>query len=158
LAAAAKAKARALPPDDSLGVMLLADLKAIFEETGLTVLFTSEIISLLSGMDDRPWPGFNRGKPISPDELVNILKRYGIRPGNWQRGGKNADGYRYCDFERAFSRYLPALEAAAETSLAERRPSATARCPRTREKASDEVPPADAGTAAPSNGSAWCRR
>jgi hypothetical protein len=89
--------------DESVGAMLLADLKAIFEgNTGIVP--TTRILERLHAMDDRPWPEYGRqNKPITSAGLARILKRFGIKPDRTSA----IRGYDAAEFEDSFIRFLP---------------------------------------------------
>jgi Protein of unknown function (DUF3631) len=90
--------------------MLLADLREMFEEDVSDVLFTKEILPALQERDDRPWPEWKNGRPITSRQLAALLKPLGIKGDKTvRRGPDTAKGYKREHFEDAFSRYLPPL-------------------------------------------------
>ncbi len=96
--------------DESTGVLLLKDLRALFERKenkNDKRLGTAFILEELAKLDDRPWPEYRRGEPITAQQLASILKRFGIKPRLARRRGKDnpARGYRRRDFVDAFARY-----------------------------------------------------
>lgn len=93
--------------DDSAGVQLLDDMATLFSRHG-PKLTTARLLDDLHHMEDRPWPEWRSGKPITARQVVRLLKGYGIRP-KQVRVGETAgvSGYRREDFEDAFARYLP---------------------------------------------------
>jgi putative DNA primase/helicase len=105
---------------ESKGVLLLADLRELFDREGDRttvggnlfdrdvgkVLFTEEIIAELANREDRPWPEWKGGKPINARQLASLLKPFGISPNTVRRGEKTAKGYSRQSFEDAFARYL----------------------------------------------------
>ena len=93
------------PASESPKTLLLADLKAIFEEKG-SLLLSEEIISLLVEMGNRPWGEWRSGKPLSKVGLAKLLKGFGVVPQRWKEDGKSVRGYELSQFEDAFSRYL----------------------------------------------------
>ncbi len=64
--------------DDSLGAMLLKDIKDIFEKRGTDRIFTKDLLDTLAKMDERRWPEFRNSKPISAPQLAKLLKIYKI--------------------------------------------------------------------------------
>jgi putative DNA primase/helicase len=105
---AAKALTEATSDDtESLGVLLLADLKVIFEDQGATRLSSTTISEELAKIEERPWPEYGRsGKPISPRQLARLLAPFGIVPNKIRLGDTTLQGYRLDQFVSAFTRYL----------------------------------------------------
>jgi putative DNA primase/helicase len=93
---------------DSIRVLLLSDLRDYFADGGLDIAFTAEVLRVLGTKDERPWPEFNKGKPISARQLAALLKPFGIRPKEIRRGTEVDRGYRREWFDDAFARYVPA--------------------------------------------------
>jgi putative DNA primase/helicase len=94
--------------DDSLGVMLLADIRATFDARGLDRITTEGLIEALTGMDERPWVEFSHGKPLTSRALSRLLKPFEIRPGTIRlHDGRTPKGYMREWFEDAFARYIP---------------------------------------------------
>lgn len=92
--------------DDSTRVQLLRDLHAIFTRLG-PEQHSEEIISELGAMEERPWPEWKNGKPITAAQLARLLKDYRIKPKQVWRHGKNQRGYSLDQFKDAFERYTP---------------------------------------------------
>jgi putative DNA primase/helicase len=92
--------------DDSAGIMLLGDLRALFDARATKELFTVEIIASLATLEHRPWPEWREGKPITECQLAELLAPYGIRPGTVRRESETRKGYRRIALEDVFSRYL----------------------------------------------------
>jgi uncharacterized protein DUF3631 len=103
--------------DADVGVLLLGDVRAIFGEAAATRLASGEICAWLAGMEERPWPEFRRGRPITPTQLAAALHPFGIgpttiRPGpgaeaGVPRKGEPKKGYHAAAFREAWARYLP---------------------------------------------------
>ena len=93
----------------STRVLLLADLRDLFNAEKSGVLFTTEILNALHKRDDRPWPEFGKKQaPITGRQVASLLKPFGITAPKdplW-RGAEHARGYRHQDLEDAFLRYL----------------------------------------------------
>ncbi len=66
--------------DTAAGVQLLADIKELFDEKGTERLASTEIVEALVAMEERPWPEWQRGQPITKRQLARILKPFGISP------------------------------------------------------------------------------
>lgn len=92
---------------DTQSTLLLSDIRDLFKARQVDRLKSEELTTSLSALLDRPWPVFERGRPISPTSIARLLKPYGIIPGTIRTGDETARGYRRDAFEDAFSRYLP---------------------------------------------------
>jgi putative DNA primase/helicase len=92
--------------DDSAGVLILADLHALFSERGADRLASAEIVEALGGMEDRPWPEWKAGKPITVRQLARLLERFKIKPKKIRVGEGPLQGYELATFSDAFARYL----------------------------------------------------
>jgi hypothetical protein len=60
-------------------------------------------------MEDKKWPEFKAGKPITPAQIAALLKPFGIKPRKVQSDDgvkRQVQGYRFDQFEEAFGRYL----------------------------------------------------
>src|SRR5690606_13583832 len=53
------------PADEGPAVQLLADLRALFEARGVDRLASAEIVETLATLEDRPWPEWKAGRPIT---------------------------------------------------------------------------------------------
>ncbi len=99
--------------EESLGVMLLSDIKTLFDTSpDIDRLKSKDIVELLTGIEERPWsdykenPSDYRGKSLTPRRMVGLLARYGIAPRNHRMpDGTTRKGYLRTDFEDAWSRY-----------------------------------------------------
>ena len=110
--AAAIALKRNNSDDQSSGVMLLDDIRAILEETGVEKLATSTILEQLHAMEHRPWPEYHPGKPITDRQIAKLLGPFGISPSTIRLDDKSTPkGYRKSAFQDAFDRYLTAPSA-----------------------------------------------
>jgi len=95
--------------DDAIEAMLLADIKNIF---GTNDRLSSEYLTAeLVKMEERPWPEWRQGKPISARQVAGKLKPFDIKPRQMKIDGKNVRGYENEWFDDAFARYLPNLSA-----------------------------------------------
>jgi putative DNA primase/helicase len=108
--------------DGDTAVQLLIDIKNLFESQQADNLLSTRIVDELGKMEDRPWPEWKHGKPITPQQLAALLKPFEIRPRQiWAATSEqqlhnvmsnNMRGYRLEDFEDAFSRYISACQTA----------------------------------------------
>jgi putative DNA primase/helicase len=94
------------PDETSVGVMLLTDLQELFRESEGKPLPTEEILKSLATMDERPWPEWKKGKPITARQLAKLLKPFGVTSKNVRFGDKIPKGYELSDCQEAFARYI----------------------------------------------------
>jgi hypothetical protein len=91
--------------ENSAAIQLLADLKTIFEERG-DRLPSSMICEALADMENRPWPEWRRGKPITQRQLAKLLSSFDIAPLTIRTASGTPRGYLVGQFTDPFSRYL----------------------------------------------------
>ncbi len=92
----------------TIGTELLTDIREVFEMKEMDRISTAELIRALCDDDEKAWPTYNRGNPITPRQLANKLKGYGINSTTLRfRHAGLAKGYERKQFEEAFSRYIP---------------------------------------------------
>lgn len=97
----------------SLGVRLLADIRALFDSQrdlpGMSdsdQIATDKLLKGLMDLDESPW-GDLRGKPLDARGLAQRLRAYEVKPTTIRLGAVTAKGYRRSDFLDAWQRYLP---------------------------------------------------
>jgi hypothetical protein len=96
---------------ESARVLLLGDLRELFDAESSGVLFTREILAALAQREDRRWPEWKAGKPITARQVAALLKPFGIKTNKTVRRGVDTDkGYLGEWFDDAFVRYLPGFE------------------------------------------------
>lgn len=98
--------------DKSVGISneLLADIQEIFESKCVSKISTVDLINALVDDAEKNWATYNRGKPLSPKQLANKLRDYGICSKSiWMGYGKTPKGYERAQFEDAFDRYLASI-------------------------------------------------
>ena len=104
--------------DAGLAIQLLSDIRDIFEEQDTDRFPTREIICCLAVMEERQWGAFGKKeKPITPNQLSRILRRFKIRSGSIRLGDNTPKGYYKKDFEDSWMRYLHKSECHTATSL-----------------------------------------
>jgi putative DNA primase/helicase len=101
---------RAVPESDSLGEMLLADLRTIFAEKATDRLASEEILKALLELGDRPWREADHGRPLTLLRLARLLKPYGVEPHVTRIGDRTPRGYLLDDLQDPFTRYLDPLD------------------------------------------------
>lgn len=92
---------------ESTSIKLLSDIRITFEVAGMDRLSSKVIADSLHEMEDRPWPEWRNGKPISTNQIARLLKPFGIFPGTIRIGTDTAKGYRLEQFRETFERWLP---------------------------------------------------
>jgi putative DNA primase/helicase len=69
-------------------------------------------------MEDRPWPEWRHGKPITVRQVARLLKPFGITPGTIRTQDSTPKGYYLTAFDDAFSRYPPISSATTPQPIA----------------------------------------
>jgi Protein of unknown function (DUF3631) len=96
----------------SVRVALLADVRTAFAAKAVDRLSSDELAAYLGNLDDRPWPDYRAGKPISKTQVARLLKPLGISSGTIRLPDRTTPkGYYLTAFRDAFARYLPAENA-----------------------------------------------
>jgi hypothetical protein len=94
--------------DETHSIQLLQDLKWLFERAKNRNLSSAEIIDALKDMEDRPWPEFRNGNPITPRGVAKLLAAFKIFPRQVRIGGsRQVQGYMAEQFTEVFSLYVP---------------------------------------------------
>jgi hypothetical protein len=95
--------------DESIRIMLLRDIRSIFDAGGQDKIPSEALVSDLHEMEERPWNEFGRAqKPITKIQVARFLKPFGIAPATIRTAaGATPKGYRLDQFLDAFERYLP---------------------------------------------------
>jgi hypothetical protein len=91
-----------------VGTTLLADIASIFGKEGTDKLPSAKLADSLAAIEGRPWAEWGRQrKPISPNQLANLLRPFGISPQVIRIGDETPRGYLLEQFQEQFDRYLP---------------------------------------------------
>jgi hypothetical protein len=98
--------------EESVGILLLTDLKLVFGESG--TVFSKDVCSALGEIEDRPWAEYSNGRRLTPNQLARILRPFEILPGTVRIGERTSRGYHRKQFEDAFDRYLQSLTATSD--------------------------------------------
>lgn len=93
--------------DQSVRVLLLTDLRAIFAERRTDRIPSAELVMSLIAIEGRPWAEWKAGKPLTANGLARLLAPFDIAPGTIRVGDATPKGYQLGQFEDAFARYLP---------------------------------------------------
>lgn len=102
---AAKAQVR---DDDSeaTNIMLLRDVWSLFESNPhQRTRSSSELVEHLLGMDDRPWPEYRHGRPLTASTIARMLRPFDIKSSNIRTGMSVVKGYHRDNVKAAFDRY-----------------------------------------------------
>lgn len=91
----------------SIGVQLLADVRAVFDAIGDDKLTSDQIVGALCDLDEAPWRNIRRGEPLDARGLAVRLGKYGIGSKPQRHGDVVFKGYNRAQFDDAWSRYLP---------------------------------------------------
>ena len=92
--------------DNSLRIMLLEDIRAIFDDFKSNQLQSSEIVGELVKLEHRPWPEFKRGQPLTTRQLAGLLSNFSVSPKQIWTGSRNIRGYSLEMFTDTWRRYL----------------------------------------------------
>jgi hypothetical protein len=106
---ARQAAASLMPREvESIGPMLLDDIKSVFDDRATDRLSSADVCEALNAMEGKPW-GDWKGKSLTPNQLARLLKPFGIATNTTIRvGSKTAKGYHRHQFEKLWQRYLAA--------------------------------------------------
>ena len=87
----------------SLGIALLTDLRAVFENK--SSLATSDVLASLIALEEAPW-GDLKGKPLDSRRLAKLLRPYEVRSKDVRNGTGTVKGYKAEDLFDPWQRYL----------------------------------------------------
>lgn len=107
MATAYAAKAQVRDDDnEATNIMLLRDVWSLFERnTHQRTRSSSELVEHLVGMDDRPWPEYRHGRPLTASTIARLLRPFDIKSSNIRTGMSVVKGYHRDDVKAAFDRY-----------------------------------------------------
>ena len=92
--------------EESIAVMLLSDIRDIFQERSAEALASKDLTLALAKLECRPWPTLDNGRPITPNALARILAPFDIVPRNLRICDSVVKGYRRRCFYDSWNRYL----------------------------------------------------
>jgi Protein of unknown function (DUF3631) len=96
--------------DESRGVRLLRDIRAVFDDEGADRIASARLAELLSSFEESPW-GPQYGKPFDARALARLLRPFSIRPRSIRIDDiATPKGYLRDQFTDAWARYLPSPE------------------------------------------------
>jgi Protein of unknown function (DUF3631) len=113
--------------DEDIGVVLLRDIRAVFETRRVDRLASATLVAALNEIEDGSWSewrGVQDNQPprcLSPGQLAQLLKPFSIKtktvwPACRRPGDKSAKGYFREQFERAWKAYCPPAGTPAQRS------------------------------------------
>ena len=97
------------PYEPSMGVHLLAALRAMFAKNR-TQITSEQVVQELLADPDSQWHEYRSRGPITKNQVAALLKDFEIRPvvvHPTKRADLSRHGYRAAQFEDAFARFLP---------------------------------------------------
>ena len=101
----------------SIGVALLTDIQAVIETMKVDRISTADLITALCSDPEKSWLTFFRGTPITPRQLANRLREFGIISNTIRLDPTTtAKGYMFSDFGDVFNRYLPTTAVSSVTT------------------------------------------
>ena len=93
--------------DESAGVMVLSDIRQVFNDKNLDSISSQELVDHLVEIEDRPWCEWKRGQPMTKRSLANLLRYFDVTPEQYRERYGIKRGYKIEQFTDAFNRYLP---------------------------------------------------
>ena len=112
----------------TVGARLLADIRRVRNEAGGDCITSATLVANLKEDPEAPWAEWNRGKGLTQNSLASLLGGGGGRGRRGKRGygvhsqtvhppgEPSAKGYKWSQFEDAWSRYLPPSSSEGEGS------------------------------------------
>ena len=94
--------------DESIGPLLLVDIRSTFAERRTDRLGSKVLAEALGELADRPWSDWKAGRPLSASALARLLRPFGVRSKQMRLAdGSSLKGYAAVDFTDAWERYIP---------------------------------------------------
>jgi hypothetical protein len=104
--------------DNSVGVRLLRDIRAVFDERDAIALRSEELTTALNAIEESGYASWNKGRGMTPANLAGKLRPFGIEPKPLRFGmDEQRRGYRLADFEDAFDRFCRVIRHGTEEAL-----------------------------------------
>ncbi|MGH7119130.1 MAG: DUF3631 domain-containing protein [Acetobacteraceae bacterium] len=105
--------ASAAEGEHEAGTLLLGDIRTLYLGTSATRMApatrmtSADLVRHLGEMEERPWPEWRQGKPMTAPQLAVALRPFGIRPTKLRAdGGRPVQGYHRDAFTESWERYL----------------------------------------------------
>lgn len=106
IASAYAASSKIEEADAPAAILLLRDLKSIFDGRESEKLQTAELVGALVAMEERPWAEWKNGQQLSPQTIAKLMKPFDIRPRDVRTEGHVLKSYLRSEVEAAFERYV----------------------------------------------------
>jgi putative DNA primase/helicase len=90
---------------ETIGVILLDDIRQIFSARETDQITSADLVGDLTAMEHRPWPEWKNDKPLTQRQLARLLEPFDIAPTDLWTGDKCLKGYKLSQFADAFTRY-----------------------------------------------------
>ena len=90
----------------SLGILLLSDIRAIFDNKNIQSISTKVLLLELNNLTTSPW-GDLEHKELDDRRLSRFLKPYAVKSETLRTDASACKGYKLDSFKDAFIRYLP---------------------------------------------------
>ena len=91
----------------SINEELLSDIKAVFDRTRQSRIFSTDLLEYLCADEETAWATWNKGRPMTARQLSKRMEGFGVKPKQMWANGRNNRGYELSDFLGVFARYLP---------------------------------------------------
>jgi len=72
--------------------LLLQAIRELFEEKNADRLSSEDIVNRLANSEGSPWPEYRNGKPISMNQVANLLKDYKVHSSKSASGRQRGRG------------------------------------------------------------------
>jgi hypothetical protein len=122
------------PYEPSIGVQLLAALRAMFTKNR-TQITSEQVVRQLLADPDSQWHEYRNRGPITKNQVAALLKDFEIRPvvvHPTKRADLSRHGYRAAQFEDAFARFLVQRQVLARSRSVPRQRNKTAKAEKQR--------------------------
>jgi putative DNA primase/helicase len=98
--------------DPSPSIMLLSDIRTIFNACGVDRIHSGKLLQELKKLDGKPWQEDENGRELSPNKLSLLLKPFGLATKNIRTKNQESEsivmkGFLREAFEPIWERYLP---------------------------------------------------
>lgn len=108
-AAVAISKESFTTEDEDLLPAFISDVEQVFVDKNVGRIATRELVQALLALPERPWVTANQGGPINERYVASVLRRFGVKPAEWQVGPRghrqHQRGYVEMDLSPIFIRY-----------------------------------------------------
>jgi hypothetical protein len=92
--------------DMSIGVLLINDIRRLFDTKNLDKVSSQTLSEELALLEDRPWAEYGEPKPISKNQVARLLRPFEVKPHTVRLSEDlTLKGYERDDFRDAFERY-----------------------------------------------------